>query len=35
MSQFDEAHSALERTLPIFRRSRHRYREGIALGNLA
>ena len=35
VNQLDDARAALERTLPIFRRSGHRYREGIALGNLA
>ena len=35
MSLYAEAQSALEATLPIFRRAGHRYREAINLGNLA
>ena len=35
MARFAEAQAALEETLPIFRRAGHRYREAIALSNLA
>ena len=35
MGRYAEAQAALEETLPIFRRSGHRYREAINLGNLA
>jgi class 3 adenylate cyclase/predicted ATPase len=35
LDRYDEARAALEQTLPLFRRSGHRYRETIVLGNLA
>ncbi len=35
MGRYAEAQQSLEETLPIFRRSGHRYREAINLGNLA
>ena len=35
LGRYAEAQAALEETLPIFRRSGHRYRETINLGNLA
>ena len=35
LGRYAEAQAALEETLPIFRRSGHRYRETIDLGNLA
>ncbi|MET0999443.1 MAG: adenylate/guanylate cyclase domain-containing protein [Marmoricola sp.] len=35
MGRYDEAQTALEETLPIFRRSGHRYRETINMGNLS
>jgi tetratricopeptide (TPR) repeat protein len=35
LNRYDEARAALEQTLPLFRRSGHRYRETIVLGNLA
>jgi len=35
LNRYGEARAALEQTLPLFRRSGHRYRETIVLGNLA
>ncbi len=35
LGRYDEAQAALEETLPIFRRSGHRYRETINMGNLS
>ena len=35
LGRIDDARAALEQSLPIFRRSGHRYRESLTLGNLA